>query len=248
MDAVDNRVVRFHLDVDVLPADDLKGCVVDFIDLLKDATVDCLSDIQWLASIEKGSVALAAYPTSKTETEEEIDDCLTMLRDNFVMIKNNRKPSDFSEKTLRRYRQLMKNFSCDGEVKGCPTIQVQSPLLASSEPVLLKPFEVMPEKSKEMPSWGSVSGRVKSVSAVKEKYLVLYEEGSGNRVKVMYSSDMIDGVRQSFDNWVVVVGDIYYSDAGIKKKVVAESIELKTGAQETVLFSDLFGILAGGVQ
>ena len=38
-----SRSVKFHINEDVLPADELKGCVSEFLDLLKDAANDCIA-------------------------------------------------------------------------------------------------------------------------------------------------------------------------------------------------------------
>ena len=69
-------------------------------DRLKDAANDCMSDIQWFASVKNGSIALAAYPSSSTETSAEIDECLAAIHSDFVCMRGGKAPTLFSDKTL----------------------------------------------------------------------------------------------------------------------------------------------------
>ena len=241
----ESRSVIFHVDKDVLPADELKSCIVDFYDLLKEAASDCMSDIKWLASIEKGSVALAAYPVSETETEEEIDSWLASMRNDFELIRGGKEPSSFTNQTVERYQRLARTFSKKGKMTGDPTIKILSPAFPASAPIPIRESKISFSKQTQT-SFGSATGVVKSISAVKEKYLALYEEATGRRIKVIYDSDMIECVRESFENQVTVIGEVVYSPEGFKREIKATRIELSEENQKkNVRFTDLFGVLAG---
>lgn len=243
----EDRYIFFHVDEDILPADELKSCIVDFLDMLRDAAVDCLSDIEWMASIEKGSVALRAYPTSKTETNDEIDSCLSIIRNDLALLQNGSRPSTFSQKTLNRYNGLAKNLVKDNKTKDNPTIRVVYPSAATTSPVTIRHHDIQTNEEDDTNiAFGSAFGIVKSVSAVREKYLTLFEESTGRKIKVTYKPEMLDIVRDSFENKVTVVGKVYYSADGLKRKIDATNIQLAVkDSGSRVLFSDLFGILAG---
>lgn len=241
----ETRSILFHLDKDVLPVEELKNCISDFCDLLKDASDDCYSDIKWLASIKNGSVAVKAYPISSTETDEEIDECLSVIHKDLKLIQGGKKPSVLSIKTLEKYIGLVKTLSKNGKIEGDPTIHVVSPSIPSGEPVRIS-INDFPVAEKPIIAFGSAMGMVKSISAMREKFLVLYEESTGKRIKVTYKPEMLDIVRNSFENKVTVVGEIVYTAEGIKKEMRAEQIHLINNEKtERVLFSNLFGILAG---
>ncbi len=240
-----SRSVKFHINEDVLPADELKGCVSEFLDLLKDAANDCMSDIQWFASVKNGSIALAAYPSSSTETSAEIDECLAAIHSDFVCMRGGKAPTLFSDKTLDRYQKLTKLLTVDGKLKGEPTIQVVSPEITDNTPVSISP--VIPEKTEPIKAFGTAYGIVKSLSAVGTQYLALYDEVTKRRIKVFYNDNMLDQVRKSYKNRVRVTGEILYSEDGVKREIRAYEIEIEdeAEAEAPVRFLDLFGILGG---
>ncbi|BAK43389.1 hypothetical protein [Eggerthella sp. YY7918] len=239
----ESRSIKFHISEDVLPADELKGCVAEFLDLLKDATNDCMSDIQWFASVKNGSIALAAYPDSSTETNTEIDECLSAIHNDFVCIRGGKPPALFSDKTLDRYQRLVKILTINGKLKGEPTIQVVSPKIKNQAPVSMGPMIV--KKTEPIKAFGTAYGIVKSLSAVGTQYLALYDEVTKQRIKVFYDDNMIDEVRKSYKNRVRVTGEILYSEDGIKKEIKAFEIKLEDEDDIPVRFLDLFGILGG---
>lgn len=239
----ESRSIKFHINEDVLPADELKGCVTEFFDLLKDAANDCMSDIQWLASVKNGSIALAAYPNSSTETPSEIDECLSAIHNDFVCIRGGKPPALFSEKTLDRYKRLTKLLTVNGKLKGEPTIQVVSPEITDKAPVSISPM--IPEKTEPIKAFGTAYGTVKSLSAVGTQYLALYDEVTKRRVKVFYNNDMLDVVRESYMNRVRVTGEILYSEDGAKREIRAFEIEIEDENEAPVRFLDLFGLLGG---
>lgn len=240
------RSIEFHVEKDILPADALKTCVAEFLDLLKDASNDCMSDIQWLASIKNGSIALAAYPDSSSETDTDIDECLSAIHKDFICIRGGKEPGLFSEKTLERYQRLTKIFTIDGQLKGNPTIQVISPEISDKTPISMSP--IVPEKKEPTKAIGTAYGIVKSLNAVGTQYLALYDEITKRRIKVFYDESMLDIVRDSYKNRVRVTGEILYSEDGVKKEIRAFEIAIEDTDETPVRFIDLFGILGGDAQ
>ena len=87
-----DRRILFHLEKDILPVEELQTCISEFFAMIQSASEDCLSDVKWFAEIQRGSVALATYPSSDTETDEEIDQCLGTIRRDFKLIQGGKKP------------------------------------------------------------------------------------------------------------------------------------------------------------
>ena len=232
------RSILFHLDEDIIPADDMKKCVTAFYDLVKSASEDLLmGEIKWYAEIKKGSVAMAAYPECGSE---EADEAISSIRSSLKVIEGGRLPSGFSRATAGKYKNLVDIFA-DGRRKP-PTITATSPTMPSEPPVRLVSLAAKDEEPC-ITAFGTAHGRVKSLSATGTPYIALYDDAVGKRVKVLYDTRLLDVVRKSYMNDVTVVGEITYNADGTKKTINASEIFLDDAKEKKERLSDLFGIL-----
>lgn len=237
-----DRRILFHLEKDILPVEELQTCISEFFAMIQSASEDCLSDVKWFAEIQQGSVALATYPSSDTETDEEIDQCLGTIRRDFKLIQGGKHPSTFTKKTMQHYEAMTRLFKSEEGLSGNPTIDVSYPSSNEREPIAMVDYSV-PTKPKIIDrSFGTAYGEVKTLYASGRPFFALYDEASGKRIKVFYEDDLLDTVRSCYrSNYVRVTGDISFNEDGTKRDIVARDIQVieRPGA---VSLADLFGI------
>ncbi len=238
------RRILFHLEKDILPIGEMQSCISEFFEFVQAASADCLGDLRWYAEIEHGSVALATYPYSDTESDEEIDQCLDAIRNDLTLIKGGKQPEMFGEKTMQHYSNMTRLFLVDGHLSGNPTIAINSPDSNDQAPIAMVGYEAPRAPFHVTHSFGTAYGEVKSLSATSGKpFFALYDEASGKRIKVYYDDELLDEVRACYRNFVRVTGDVTFNEDGTKKSMYAHDIQV-IHRDERVSFSDLFGILS----
>ncbi|WP_165253974.1 hypothetical protein [Adlercreutzia sp. ZJ304] len=237
-----DRRILFHLEKDVLPVEELQTCISEFFAMIQSASEDCLSDVKWFAEIQQGSVALATYPSSDTETDEEIDQCLGIIRSDFKLIQGGKNPSTFTKKTMQHYEAMTRLFKGENGLSGNPTIDISYPGSHEREPIAMVDYSV-PVKTKTIDrSFGTTYGEVKTLYASAKPFFALYDEASSKRVKVYYDDALLDTVRSCYrSNYVRVTGDISFNEDGTKHDIVAQDIQV-VERPETISLADLFGI------
>ncbi|OUN42854.1 hypothetical protein B5G21_06555 [Enorma massiliensis] len=237
-----DRRILFHLEKDILPVEELQTCISEFFAMIQSASEDCLSDVKWFAEIQQGSVALATYPSSDTETDEEIDQCLGTIRRDFKLIQGGKSPSTFTKKTMQHYEAMTRLFKSEKGLSGNPTIDVTYPSSSEREPIAMVDYS-MPTRPKTIDrSFGTAYGEVKTLYASGRPFFALYDEASGKRIKVYYDDALLDTVRSCYrSNYVRVTGDISFNKDGTKRDIVAKDIQV-VERPETVSLADLFGI------
>lgn len=236
-----DRMILFHLDKDVLPIDELQACISEFFAMIQSATEDCLSDVKWLAEIQKGSVALATYPFSETETDEEIDQCLATMRDDFVLIQGGAKPTTLTQKTMKHYANMTRLFRYGAGLSGNPTIIVSYPGIKDYAPISMVDFDTPTVRPCALHSFGTAYGEVKSLFSSGRPYFVLYDEATSKRLKVFYPDDLLDAVRECYRNYVRVTGEIEFNEDGTKREMEATDIEVVQRCDGASI-SSLFGM------
>lgn len=244
-----DRNVTFHLEKNIMPADALKQCVASFVDLLKSASSDLMSDAEWMASIEKGSVALVAFPTSEMETEAEIDECLRSIDENLSLLCGGKRPSRFSSRTISHFQAFARTLVEDGVVEGNPIIQVNSPSFASAPIVpgcALGKIECASANPAPIRAIGTAYGEVKYISVIRDNFFALYDERTGKKIKVLFDDALLDEVRRSLKRAIRVTGEVIYAENGEKKEMKAIEIEQGRANDTPVSFLDLFGVLERG--
>lgn len=237
------RRILFHLEKDILPIGEMQSCISEFFEFVQTASADCLSDLKWYAEIEHGSVALATYPSSDTESDEEIDQCLDAIRNDLKLIKGGKQPEMFGQKTMQHYSNMTKPFLVDGHLSGNPTIVINSPDSKDQAPIAMVGYQTPSVPYRLTHSFGTAYGEVKSLFATSGKpFFALYDETTGKRIRVYYDDELLDDVRACYRNFVRVTGDITFNEDGTKKSMLAHDIQI-VHRDERVAFSDLFGIL-----
>lgn len=239
------RRILFHLEKDVLPIDEMKACVAEFFGFVQSASDDCLSDLKWYAEIQHGSVALATYPYSDTESPEEINRCLGIVRKDLRLIQGGKQPETFGPKTMSHYSNMTKLFAVDGGLSGNPTIVVDTPDEDDRTPIEMVDYAAPTVPLVITHSFGTAYGEVKSLSATGRPYFALYDESTGKRMKVFYDDEFLDIVRACYRSYVRVTGDIIFNENGTKREMFARDIQV-VDRSKRVPFSSLFGILGGG--
>lgn len=237
----DRRVI-FHLEKDILPVEELQTCISEFFAMIQSASEDCLSDVKWFAEIQRGSVALATYPSSDTETDEEIDQCLGTIRGDLKLIWGGKNPSTLTRKTMQHYEAMTHLFKSDNGLSGNPTIDVSYPSSSEREPIAMVDYSVPIRPKTIGHSFGTAYGEVKTLYASGRPFFALYDEASGKRIKVYYADELLDTVRSCYrSDYVRVTGDISFNEDGTKRDIVAKDIQV-IERPETVSLADLFGI------
>ena len=237
------RRILFHLEKDVLPIEEMQSCISEFFEFVQAASVDCLGDLKWYAEIEHGSVALATYPSSETESSEEIDQCLDAMRNDLKLIKGGKQPEMFGKKTMQHYSNMTKLFLIDGHLSGNPTIVVNSPGNKDQVPIAMVDYETPSVPSHMTHSFGTAYGEVKSLYATSGKpFFALYDEATNRRIKVYYDDELLNDVRACYCNYARVTGDIAFNEDGTKKSIYARDIQV-VHHDGRISFSNLFGIL-----
>lgn len=237
-----NRRILFHLEKDILPIEELQTCISEFFAMIQSASEDCLSDVRWFAEIQQGSVALATYPSSDTETDEEIDQCLGAIRRDFKLIQGGKSPSTFTWKTMQHYEAMTRLFKSDGGLTGNPTISVSYPSSNEREPIAMVDYSVPTRPKTVDHSFGTAYGEVKTLYASRRPFFALYDEASGRRIRVYYDDGLLDTVRSCYrSDYVRVTGDISFNEDGTKRDIVAKDIQV-VERPKTLSLADLFGI------
>ena len=237
-----DRKILFHLEKDILPVEELQTCISEFFAMVQSASEDCLSDVKWFAEIQQGSVALATYPSSETETDEEIDQCLGTIRRDFKLIQGGKNPTTFTRKTMQHYEAMTRLFKTEGGLSGNPTIDVSYPSSGVREPIAMVDYSVPAKPVATDRSFGTAYGEVKTLYASGRPFFALYDEASGKRIKVYYGDDLLDTVRACYrSDYVRVTGDIAFNGDGTKRDMVAKDIQV-VERPEAVSLADLFGI------
>lgn len=237
-----DRRILFHLEKDILPVDELQTCITEFFAMIQSASEDCLSDVKWFAEIQKGSIALATYPSSETETEEEIDQCLGTIRRDFMLIQGGKTPTTFTRKTVRHYEAMIRLFKTDNGLSGNPTIDVTYPSGGVREPIAMVDYSAPVRSATIDRSFGTAYGKVKALYASGRPFFALYDEASGKRIKVYYDDDLLNTVRSCYrSDYVRVTGDISFNEDGTKRDIVAKDIQILE-RPATVSLAALFGI------
>ncbi len=241
-----DRRILFHLEKDILPVEELQACISEFFAMIQSASEDCLSDVKWFAEIQKGSVALATYPSSETETDEEIDQCLRTIRKDFKLIQGGKSPSTFTQKTMQHYEAMARLFKGERGLSGNPTIDVTYPSSNECEPIAMVDYSIPASPKTLGRSFGTAYGRVKTLYASGRPFFALYDEASGKRIRVYYDDDLLDTVRSCYrSDYVRVTGDISFNEDGTKRDIVAKDIQV-VERPETVSLAALFGIWGDG--
>lgn len=192
------RRILFHLEKDILLVGELQACITEFFAMIQSASDDCLSDIKWFAEIQRGSVALATYPSSDTETDEEIDQCLGTIYRDFKLTQGGKSPSTFTKKTMRHYEALTRLFRSEKGLSGNPTIDVSYPSDSESEPISMVDYSVPTRPKTIGRSFGTAYGEVKTLYASGRPFFALYDEVSGKRIKVYYDDALLETVRSCY--------------------------------------------------
>ncbi len=236
-----DRKILFHLEKDILPIEELQTCVSEFFAMIQSASEDCLSDVKWFAEIRQGSVALATYPLSDTETDEEIDQCLGTIRRDFKLIRSGKQPTTFTRKTMQHYENMTRLFKTEKGLSGNPTIDVSYPGSSAQAPIAMVSYAMPATPSTIDHSFGTAYGEVKSLFASGRPFFALYDETSGKRIKVFYDDELLDTVRKCYRNYVRVTGDITFNEDGTKRDMTAKDIQV-VERPEAASLADLFGI------
>ncbi|WP_165044980.1 hypothetical protein [Adlercreutzia sp. ZJ138] len=237
-----DRKILFHLEKDILPVEELQTCISEFFAMIQSASEDCLSNVKWFAEIQQGSVALATYPFSDIETDEEIDQCLGTIRRDFKLIQGGKSPSTFTKKTLQHYEAMTRLFISEKGLSGNPTIDVLYPSSNEHDPIAMVDYSAPAESKTIDRSFGTAYGEVKTLYASGRPFFALYDETSGKRIKVYYDDTLLDTVRSCYrSNYVRVTGDISFNEDGTKRDILAKDIQV-VERPDTVSLYDLFGI------
>jgi len=238
--------IKLVIDGPRITADKFTHSVKTFFELINDVATDVTGkkkSIEWLVSVEKGSISLCATAEPAGISTKDVSDTIQAIDKGIKAISNRqgKKPKNFSDNALKKLYSL-------GSVVGLGEQGVEHLRIQTNG----KPYEISPssvayvDELLQTPSraYGTIDGYLLALELRGRLNFEIDETLTRKRVKCFFGDKIYNDVIKALKQRVSAYGLIRYRKGGIPKNIDIEKLTAFPKDDKLPKFKDIIGLYA----
>lgn len=237
--------IKFVIDGPRITADKFTHCVKTFFELIDDVAADVIGKkkpIEWLISVEKGSISLCATAEAVDVPAKDIANTIQAIDKGIKSISNRRRrPPHFSDNALKKLYSLGNLVGLGDE--GVEHLRIQT----NGEPYEISPSSVAyVDELLQTPTkaYGTIDGFLMALELRGRLNFEIDETLTRKKVKCFFGDNVYNDVIKSLRRRVSAYGLISYKKGGIPKNIDIEKLTPFPEDDKLPKFKDIIGLYA----
>ncbi|MBW8039877.1 MAG: hypothetical protein FVQ85_07765 [Planctomycetes bacterium] len=240
------NIIKLEIDGPRITADKFTHSVKTFFDLINDVATDVTGKrkaVEWIVSVEKGSIGLCATAEPIDIPAKDVTDIVQAIEKGIQAISKRRKkrPDHFSDNALKKLF-ILGNITGLGD-QGVEHIRIQT----NGEPNELSPSSVAyVDDLLQTPTraYGTIDGYLLALELRGRLNFEIDEILSRKRIKCFFADKIYNDVIKALRQRVSAYGLISYKKGGEPKNIDIEKLTIFPNDDKLPKFRDIIGLLA----
>jgi hypothetical protein len=212
-----------------------------FYAFIEDLTTSVAGDknaIKWNVNMKEGSIRLLNAAYSDYEHAHAIPEIYTCIKSGINALGYEAvRPDKYTDSILKKLRRLasLKKDGINYKIKmDNDEVEIRSDILINNINTVL---------SWKYEDYGSVEGKLQSISSRGELKFILYECLTDKAVKCVFQEDLLAKAVQSFNKRIYVFGILRYNNTHDPVSIVVQELDVFPDDNDLPTFSEMKGIL-----
>jgi len=236
--------IRLEMSGPRITAEKFSRSVRTFFDLIDDVATDIAGKrkaVEWLVSVESGSVTICATPECVNGSPKLVAQTVSAVQKGLEAIsKRARRPAHFSENALKKLYELGTIVGLGDKGLDHVRIRINKKCNELSPASVAYVDELLGTPGS---AYGTIEGDLLAVNVKGRLKFSVYEAFSGKPVTCFFGDEIFSEVISAIRKRVSAYGLIRYGKNGNPKSIEIEELSVFPEEDELPTFSDMIGIL-----